>query len=75
MRGALEPRRRRLRGRLLLAPAVNRKPGHRREPRRAPSTRKSAEHQKRGLLEALLGKEETSFFSCRHKDGSSKCFD
>ncbi len=42
-----------------LAPAVNREPGHRRELRRAPSARKSAEHEKRGLLEAFLEKEKT----------------
>eukprot|EP00959_Pyramimonas_sp_CCMP1952_P403617 8457878-Pyramimonas_sp.AAC.1 len=45
-----------------LAPAVNRQPGHHREPRRALNNRKSAEHRKEGLLEAFLEKEKTCFF-------------
>eukprot|EP00959_Pyramimonas_sp_CCMP1952_P412053 8634562-Pyramimonas_sp.AAC.1 len=53
-----------------LAPAVNRQPGHRRAPRRAPFTRKSARSRRRELLEGFLEKGKI-FFSRRHEDGSS----
>eukprot|EP00959_Pyramimonas_sp_CCMP1952_P155888 3260558-Pyramimonas_sp.AAC.1 len=58
-----------------MAPAVNRQPGHRRTPRRAPCTRKNAQVQSRLLLRALLEKHHIYISRCQRDVGSSKCFD